>query len=107
MARPSQSGWHDHPTKVSIGLVIQGTIWAQPKPQPGVLNCLQAIPVGSVSFERSGEIHNVYNLDPKTPAVVRIIHLVDRNQSSTRRDQPDPITGDTAASAPPAPCPTN
>src|SRR5687767_13131087 len=26
--RPSQSGWHDHPTALSVGLVIQGTVWS-------------------------------------------------------------------------------
>jgi len=100
--RPSQSGWHDHPTALSIGLVIQGTVWSHGHDA----NCLLPIPVGSVFFERSGEIHNNYNLDPRTPAVVRIIHFVDRNQSATRRDQPDPATGSlVTASAPPPPCP--
>ena len=66
------------------------------------------IPTGSVFFERSGEIHNNYNLDPRTPAIVRIIHFVDRNLTATRRDQPDPVTGSTTtASPPPAPCPAN
>jgi len=105
MGRPAQSGWHDHPTALSIGLVIQGTVWSHATHN---LSCLQAIPAGSVFFERSGEIHNNYNLDPRTPAIVRIIHFVDRNMSATRRDQPDPVTGSTtAASAPPPPCPAN
>jgi hypothetical protein len=100
--RPSQSGWHDHPTVLSIGLVIQGTVWSH----AANANCLQPIPTGSVFFERGGEIHNNYNLDSRTPAVVRIIHFVDRNQSATRRDQPDPVTGNpTTAGPPPAPCP--
>jgi quercetin dioxygenase-like cupin family protein len=99
--RPSQSGWHDHPTALSIGLVIQGTVWSH----AAGANCLQAIPTGSVFFERGGEIHNNYNLDPRTPAIVRIIHFVDRNQAATRRDQPDPATGSpTTAAPPPAPC---
>jgi quercetin dioxygenase-like cupin family protein len=97
--RPAQSGWHDHPTALSIGLVIQGTVWSQAAGS----NCLRAIPVGSVFFERSGEIHNNYNLDARTPAIVRIIHFVDRSQSATRRDQPDPITGSTTAATPPPP----
>ena len=102
MGRPSQSGWHDHPTNLSIGLVIQGTVWSH----EAKANCLQAIPVGSVFFERSGGIHNNYNLDRITPAVVRIIHFVDRNQSATRRDQPDPVTGSTTTTGPPPPvCP--
>jgi hypothetical protein len=104
MGRPSQSGWHDHPTTLSIGLVIQGTVWSH----AAGTNCLQPIPTGSVFFERSGEIHNNYNLDPRTAAVVRIIHFVDRNQSATRRDQPDPVTGNpTTAAPPPAPCPAD
>jgi quercetin dioxygenase-like cupin family protein len=100
--KPSQSGWHDHPTALSIGLVIQGTVWSHAANS----DCLQPIPVGTVFFERSGEIHNNYNLDPKTAAVVRIIHFVDRNQSATRRDQPDPMTGSTTTTGPPPPvCP--
>jgi hypothetical protein len=102
MGRPSQSGWHDHPTALSIGLVIQGTVWSH----AAGANCLQALPTGTVFFERSGEVHNNYNLDPRTPAIVRIIHFVDRNQSATRRDRPDPLTGDsTTAAPPPPPCP--
>ena len=100
--RPSQSGWHDHPTALSIGLVIQGTVWSHAADDP---SCLRPIPTGSVFFERSGEIHNNYNLDPRTPAIVRIIHFVDRNQSATRRDRPDPATGGATASAPPPACP--
>jgi hypothetical protein len=103
--RPSQSGWHDHPTALSIGLVVQGTVWSQQHPN---LSCLRVIPQGSVFFERAGEIHNNYNLDPRTPAIVRIIHFVERNQTATRRDQPDQVTGDPmVASAPPAPCPAD
>lgn len=102
--KPSQSGWHDHPTALSIGLVVQGTVWSQEGSNP---SCLQAIPTGSVFFERSGHIHNNYNLDPKTSAVVRIIHFVDRNQSATRRDQPDPLNNSTTtATAPPPVCQT-
>jgi hypothetical protein len=104
MGRPSQSGWHDHPTAISIGLVVQGTVWSH----EAKANCLRAIPTGSVFFERSGEIHNNYNLDPRTPAVVRIIHFVDRNQSATRRDQPDPVTGSATTAGPPPPqCPAD
>jgi len=102
MGRPSQSGWHDHPTALSIGLVIQGTVWSHDAGS----DCLRALPTGTVFFERIGAIHNNYNLDPRTPAVVRIIHFVDRNQAATRRDQPDPATGSTAVAAPPPPaCP--
>ena len=101
--RPSQSGWHDHPTALSVGLVIQGTVWSH----AAGANCLRAYPVGTVFFERSGEIHNNYNIDPKTPAIVRIIHFVDRSQSVTRRDQADPVTGSATSSAPPPPCPAD
>jgi hypothetical protein len=104
MGRPSQSGWHDHPTALSIGLVIQGTVWSH----AAGANCLRALPVGTVFFERSGEIHNNYNIDPRTPAIVRIIHFLDRSQSATRRDQPDPATGSTTTAAPPPPaCPAD
>jgi len=105
MGRPSQSGWHDHPTALSIGLVVQGTVWSH-----GVgSNCLRAFPTGSVFTERKGEIHNNYNIDPRTPAIVRIIHFVDRNQMPTRRDQPDPATGSTTTATPPptAICPAD
>lgn len=102
--KPSQSGWHDHPTALSIGLVIQGTVWSHDAGS----DCLHPLPVGTVFFERSGGIHNNYNLDPKTPAVVRIIHFVDRNQSATRRDQPDPATGSPTTTGPPPPaCPAD
>jgi hypothetical protein len=95
--RPSQSGWHDHPTVLSIAVVAQGTVWSHAAGS----NCLQALPTGTVFTERIGQIHNNYNLDPRTPAVVRITHFVDRNQSATRRDQPDPATGSSSAAAPP------
>lgn len=104
MGRPSQSGWHDHPTALSIGLVVQGTVWSHAAGS----SCLQAIPTGSVFFERMGQIHNNYNLDARTSAVVRIIHFIDRNQSATRRDQPDQTTGNPmTASPPPQPCPAD
>lgn len=103
--RPSQSGWHDHPTALSVALVIQGTVWSH----AAGTNCLRAFPTGSVFTERKGEIHNNYNLDPRVPAIVRITHFVDRNQGPTRRDQPDPTTGSTTASGPPptAMCPAD
>jgi hypothetical protein len=102
MGRPSQSGWHDHPTALSVALVIQGTVWSHDAHD---LSCLRPIPTGSVFFERSGQIHNNYNLDPRTPAIVRIIHFVNRNLAATRRDQPDPVTGGATASPAPPPCP--
>jgi hypothetical protein len=102
--RPSQSGWHDHPTALSVGLVIQGTVWSH----AAGASCLQAFPTGSVFFESEGQVHNNYNLDPRTPAVVRIIHFVDRSRTATRRDQADPATGSTtSSSAPPQACPAD
>ena len=102
--KPSESGWHDHPTALSIGLVVQGTVWSH----AAGTNCLRAFPTGSVFFERAGEVHNNYNLDQRSPAVVRIIHFVDRNLTATRRDRPDPVTGSTTASTPPPPpCPAD
>ena len=95
--RPSQSGWHDHPTVLSIAVVVQGTVWSHAAGS----NCLQALPTGTVFTERSGQVHNNYNIDPRTPAIVRITHFVDRNQAATRRDQPDPQTGSTTTAAPP------
>ncbi|MBI3679062.1 MAG: hypothetical protein HY235_01435 [Acidobacteria bacterium] len=97
--RPSQSGWHDHPSLLTIGIVIQGTVWAQEKP----FNCLVPRPAGSVFFERRGEIHNIYNLDTRVPAMVRVLHFIDRGEASTRRDQPDPLTGDPSVASPPPP----
>lgn len=102
MGRPSQSGWHDHPTAITIGLVIQGTVWLHQGPN---LNCARAIPTGSVFFERSGAIHNNYNFDPRNRAVVQVLHFVDRNETAIRRDQPDQVTGDPMNATPPTPCP--
>ena len=102
MGQPSQTGWHDHPTAITIGLVIQGTVWLQQAPN---LNCARAIPTGSVFFERSGAIHNNYNFDPVTPAIVQVVHFVGRNVTAIRRDQPDQVTGDPMTATPPPPCP--
>jgi hypothetical protein len=102
MGRPSQTGWHDHPTSISIGLVIQGTIWLH---QDTNLNCARPLPAGSVFFQRDGTLHNVYNFDPTTPAVVQVFHLINRNEAGLRRDQPDPVTGDPMTAATPPPCP--
>jgi hypothetical protein len=102
MGRPSQTGWHDHPTAISIGLVIHGTIWLH---QDTKLDCARPLPTGSVFFQRDGTLHNVYNFDPATPAVVQVFHLIDRNEAALRRDQPDPITGDPMTATTPPPCP--
>jgi hypothetical protein len=102
MGRPSQTGWHDHPTAISIGLVIQGTIWLH---QDTNLACARPLPTGSVFFQRDGTLHNVYNFDRTAPAVVQVFHLIDRNEATLRRDQPDPITGDPMTATTPPPCP--
>lgn len=102
MGRPSQTGWHDHPTAISIGLVIEGTIWLHQAPN---LDCARPLPAGSVFFQHNGAIHNVYNFDPTTPAIVQVVHLVDRNETAIRRDRPDQVTGDPATATPPPPCP--
>jgi hypothetical protein len=98
--KPSQSGWHDHPTAVTIVLIVQGTLWVQVKPN---LNCLTAYPAGSVFLERRDVIHNGYNLDPKVPAVWRYIHFIERSETATKRDQPDQVTGDPNTASPPPP----
>ena len=49
--KPSQSGWHDHPTVLSIGLVVQGTVWSH----AAGATCLQAIPMGSVSLSEAAK----------------------------------------------------
>jgi hypothetical protein len=99
---PSQSGWHDHPTALTIAQVVQGTVWIQEKPDYG---CLRAYPTGSIFFERAGTAHNVWNLDATTPAVTRVIHFVPRTESATRRDQPDPVSGSNAVAMMPPLCP--
>ena len=99
---PSQSGWHDHPTALTIGQVVQGTLWIQEKPDYG---CLRAYPTGSIFFERSGGVHNNWNLDPTSPTVVRVIHFVQRTEAATRRDQPDPVSGSNAVAMQPPLCP--
>ena len=102
MGRPSQTGWHDHPTAISIGLVVQGTIWVQ---QATNLDCARPLATGSVFFQRDGTLHNVYNFDPTTPAVVQVFHLINRNETALRRYQPDPITGDPMTATTPPLCP--
>jgi hypothetical protein len=101
---PSQSGWHDHPVPIGLVQVIQGGIWMQEQDSP---NCLTYYPTLSMFVEGAGHLHNVFNFDKKTAAVTLATWFLDRNLSSTRRDQPDPITGSaTLASLPPtALCP--
>jgi hypothetical protein len=102
---PSQTGWHSHPTALSIALVVQGTLWMQEKENPG---CLIPYPAGTVVVERPGHIHNGFNLDHNVPVVLGVTHFVERNVSVTKQDQPDPVTGDPNTAGPPPPaCPAS
>jgi hypothetical protein len=96
---PSQSGWHDHPVPIGLVQVISGGVWIQEQSSP---TCLTYYPAGSMFVEGAGHLHNVFNFDKKTPAVTLATWFLERSLSSTRRDQPDPVTGNpTTASAPP------
>jgi len=99
---PSQSGWHDHPVPLGLVQIVQGALWIQEKPN---LGCLTYYPTGSVLIETQGNIHNAYNFDKTTPAVLSVTWFVERNVPALRRDQPDQVTGDpNVASAPPPLC---
>jgi hypothetical protein len=99
---PSQSGWHDHPVAIGFVQIVQGAVWTQEQPN---FNCLTYHPTGSVLIERRGEIHNVYNLDKQTPAILVVTFLMERSEPATRTDQPDQVTHDpNVASPPPALC---
>jgi hypothetical protein len=96
---PSQSGWHDHPVPIGLVQVISGGVWIQEQSEP---TCLTYYPTGSMFVEGSGHLHNAFNFDKKTPGVTLATWFLERYLTSTRRDQPDPITGNpTTASAPP------
>lgn len=98
--RPSSSGWHSHPAALTMVQVLQGTVMQWDHETP---NCLSAYPAGSIWFESPGHAHNVFNTDPKGPAVVRITYILDRSLTVTRTDEPDPFTNSqTVSSAPPA-----
>jgi hypothetical protein len=95
---PSQSGWHDHPVPIGLVQVIQGGIWMQEQDAP---NCLTYYPTGSMFVEGAGHLHNVFNFDSKTPAITLATWFLERYLTSTRRDQPDPITGNPSQASPP------
>ena len=95
---PSQSGWHSHPVPIGLVQVIQGGVWMQEQDTP---SCLVYYPAGSMFTEGSGHLHNVFNFDQKTPAVTLATWFLDRSLSSTRTDQPDPMTGDPNRASPP------
>ncbi len=101
---PSQSGWHDHPVPIGLVQVISGGVWMQEQDAP---TCLVYYPTGTMFIEVAGHEHNAFNFDKKNPAVTLATWFLDRSLASTRRDQPDPITGNpTTASLPPvALCP--
>lgn len=95
---PSQSGWHDHPVPIGLVQVIQGGLWVQEQSAP---SCLTYYPTGSMFVEGSGHLHNAFNFDPKNPAVTLATWVLERYLTSTRRDQPDPVTGSTTVASPP------
>jgi hypothetical protein len=96
---PSQSGWHDHPVPIGLVQVISGAVWIE---EQSDLTCLTYYPTGSMFVEGSGHLHNVFNFDKKTPGVTLATWFIERSIASTRRDEPDPVTGNpTTASAPP------
>ena len=95
---PSQSGWHDHPVPIGLVQVIQGGLWIQ---EGSNLGCLTYYPTGSMFVEGAGHIHNAYNFDKKTPAITLATWFIERYLSSTRRDQPDPVTSDPNVASPP------
>lgn len=96
---PSQSGWHSHPVPIGLVQVIQGGLWIQEAANP---SCLTYYPTGSMFTEVAGHMHNAFNFDQKTPAVTLATWFLERYLTSTRVDQPDPVTGDpNVASAPP------
>lgn len=96
--RPSSSGWHSHPATLTMVQVLQGTVMQWEPHNP---NCLTPFPAGSVWFESPGHAHNVINMDPKTPAVVRVTYILERRLTVTRTDEPDPFTGGTTVSSTP------
>lgn len=95
---PSQSGWHDHPVPIGLVQVIQGAVWMQEQDNP---TCLTYYPTGSMFIEGSGHLHNVFNFDKKTPGVTLATWFIERYLTSTRRDQPDPTTGNPTVASPP------
>jgi hypothetical protein len=95
---PSQSGWHDHPVPIGLVQVMQGGLWVQ---EQSALACLTYYPTGSMFTEAAGHLHNVFNFDKKTPAITLATWFLGRSLTSTRRDQPDPTTGDPNVASPP------
>jgi len=95
---PSQSGWHDHPVPIGLVQVVQGGVWMQEQDSPG---CLTYYPTGSMFIEGAGHAHNVFNFDKKTAAVTTATWFLERFRTSTRRDQPDPVTGNPTLASPP------
>jgi hypothetical protein len=95
---PSQSGWHDHPVPIGLVQVIQGGVWMQEQSNVG---CLTYYPTGYMFVEGAGHLHNVFNFDQKTPAVTLATWFLERYLNSTRRDQPDPVTGAPSVASPP------
>jgi hypothetical protein len=95
---PSQSGWHDHPVPIGLVQVVSGAVWIQEESSPG---CLTYYPTGSMFVEGAGHRHNAFNFDQKTAGVTLATWFLERFLTSTRRDQPDPVTNDPNHASPP------
>ena len=96
--RGGSSGWHSHQAAITMVQVIQGT--------GGVVSadnrqCISVHPAGSVFFEQKGNVHHLYNIDPRMPLVIRVTFFIERSITATRIDEPDPATGSSTDTAPP------
>ncbi len=96
--KPSQSGWHDHPSPLGFVQITQGGLWVQEKPN---LTCLTYFPTGSILMEGQGHIHNAFNFDQKGPTILRATWFIERNIPVTRTDQADQVTKDPNVASPP------
>jgi quercetin dioxygenase-like cupin family protein len=69
--------------------------------------CVTVYSAGTVFFEQKGNVHHLYNLDPKVPLLIKVTFFIERTIAVTRSDEADPVTGSLTASEPPpaAVCP--
>jgi hypothetical protein len=96
--KPGSSGWHSHPAAIAMVQVVQGTgsvLSAEDR------SCLTVYPTGAVFFEQQGNVHHLFNMDPKIPLVIRVTFFVERNITATRTDEADPATGSLTSANPP------
>jgi len=96
--RAGSSGWHSHPAAITMVQVIQGTggvVTAENR------NCATIYTAGSVFFEQKGNVHHLYNMDTRTPLVIRVTFFVERSIAATRTDEAEPLTGSPMDNAPP------